>query len=204
MTDSEEGAEQARKQEIAAQAMDPGVTNAVAVALFWADEGEPVDVQTAYDAIQEQVEAVRRGSLSGVEATLVAQAAALNGMFVDLARRGQASLGRPGTAAERHLRLALKAQNQCRATLDKLADIASRPSKTHDQRPPITRIVREIVYPPIRRSGDGAEGENAKNTRNELIDGAGDEGLDGGAAGGVFHKDPDAETVGAFDRATYG
>jgi hypothetical protein len=166
MANMEDGTSE-RAREIAAQAVDPCVTNAVTVAAFWIGE-EDVDLQSAYDAIQLQVQEVRKGALSGVEATLVGQAAALNGMFVDMARRGQASLGQPGSLAERYLRLALKAQNQCRATLDVLASIACRPSKAFEEPQRITRIERVIIRPPLSFAGRedglaGGENENASN-----------------------------------------
>ena len=133
--------------EPARQAVDPSFTNAAAVAAFWAGDAETIDAQAAYDAIHAQVQAVRNGALASVEATLVAQAIALNGVFVDLARRGQASLGKLGQGAERLLRLAFKAQNQCRATLYTLANVASRPSKTQERPHQITRIERVIIRP---------------------------------------------------------
>jgi hypothetical protein len=195
MTRRYDGQSKARKREIAAQAIDPCVTNSVAVAAFWESSDGAVDLQAAYEAIHAQVQEVRSGVLSSVEATLVGQATALNTIFVDLARRGQASLDRPGNAAERYLRLALKAQNQCRATLDTLAGIAGRPSKHWEERDAVRRIGGNVLVSqtniaqanisggPMQVNNGafaegGHEGENVKNIRNELKDWADGEGLD--------------------------
>lgn len=57
------------------------------------------------------------------KATLTAQAAAFDAIFTELARRGALNLGEYLSASETYLRLALKAQSQCRATLETLAEI---------------------------------------------------------------------------------
>ncbi|WP_420140031.1 hypothetical protein [Sphingomonas sp.] len=141
-------AESARRRESAAQAVDPCVTSAVVVAAFWEDaNGAAIDPQAGYEAVLDQVQAVRDGALSGPEAMLVGQATALNAIFAEMARRGQAALGRPGIAAERYLRLAMRAQAQSRATLRALSDMANRPSKEVEAPRQITRIERIIVQP---------------------------------------------------------
>jgi hypothetical protein len=140
-----------RLREIAAQAVDPCVTNAAVVAAFWEDaSGSAIDPQAGYDAVREQVQAVRDGGLSCVEAALTGQAIALNVIFAELARRGQAALNRKGDGAERYLRLAMRAQAQCRATLHELRDVSDRPTKEDEVVPPITRIERVIIEPPRR------------------------------------------------------
>ena len=137
-----------RLKEIAEQAVDPCVTSSAVVTAFWGDVSGAIDPQAGYEAVREQVQAVRDGGLSGVEATLTGQAIALNVIFAEMARRGQAALGRPGNASERYMRLAMRAQAQCRATLHELRDLAERPTKEDEVVPQITRIERVIVYPP--------------------------------------------------------
>lgn len=57
------------------------------------------------------------------KATLTAQAAAIDAIFPEPARRGALNLGEYLSASETYFRLALKAQSQCRATLEALAEI---------------------------------------------------------------------------------
>ena len=168
-----DGASVARLKEIAAQAVDPCVTSSAVVAAFWGDTGGgTIDPQSGYEAVQAQVKQVRDGGLSGAEATLVGQAIALNVIFAEMARRGEAALNMPGNAAERYLRLAMKAQAQCRATLHELGDLANRPTKDDEVTPRITRIERVIVYPPRydaegrRIPPEGAEGTDNMAARN--------------------------------------
>jgi hypothetical protein len=54
---------------------------------------------------------------------LTAQAHTLDAIFGNCARRAAANMGEYMHAAELYLRLALKAQSQCRATLETLAAI---------------------------------------------------------------------------------
>lgn len=72
-------------------------------------------------------EAVNRNDLSGPEQMLNSQAIALNAMFAELARRSLTNMGEYLDASERYMRLALKAQSQCRATLETLAAIKNPP-----------------------------------------------------------------------------
>jgi len=62
-------------------------------------------------------------NLRDVEALLTAQIATLNAMFVDLSRCGLLNAGQYVATSEIYMRLALKAQAQCRATAETLAAI---------------------------------------------------------------------------------
>ena len=67
-----EGMSVARMREIAAQAVDPCVTSSMVVAAFWEEaRGSSIDPKAGYDAIQDEVEAVRDGGMAGAKATLV-------------------------------------------------------------------------------------------------------------------------------------
>ena len=63
----------------------------------------------------------KNGDLSNVEAMLYSQAVALQGMFVDLAMRAKKQTGLP--QIQSLLTLSLRAQGQCRTTLEALAEI---------------------------------------------------------------------------------
>lgn len=73
--------------------------------------------------MREKTEKVQSGDLSDLEATLTAQAATLDAMFNELARRAALNMGEHLNAAEIYLRHAFKAQSQCRSTLEALAEI---------------------------------------------------------------------------------
>lgn len=63
------------------------------------------------------------GDMAVVSRMLVSQAITLDSMFTELARRGAVNMGEYPDAAERYLRLAMKAQGNSRATLEALAKI---------------------------------------------------------------------------------
>ena len=84
-----------------------------------------LDTPSLIGALREQTQAVHRGDMKAAEAMLMNQATALQSLFVKLTETGlQAGLLRQQETA---LRLALKAQSQCRATLETLSNIKNPP-----------------------------------------------------------------------------
>ena len=73
--------------------------------------------------LRAQGDAVAGGDLSDAERMLNAQAVALNAIFNELARRAATNMGTYLETTERYLRLAMKAQAQCRATVEALAEM---------------------------------------------------------------------------------
>jgi len=214
-----EGRGVARERELAEQAIDPDVTSAAVVAAFWECLDGGIDPQAGYEAMRAHVAQARKNVRASAEATLLGQAAALNAIFADMARRAQAHLGRPGRAAERYLRLAMRAQNQCRATLNALAELSRQRADVAEPSDRIVRIERRIVYPERRPNeelvaagrapypaGDADSGADVEGTTSgsgweEVAYGA---GLDGGTARRLFADDARAQTMGALDRPAYG
>ena len=84
-----------------------------------------LDRPALIDALRQQTTAVHKGDLRAAEAMLMNQATALQSLFAKLTENGlNTNLLRE---QESVLRLALKAQNQCRATLETLANIKNPP-----------------------------------------------------------------------------
>lgn len=79
------------------------------------------------EALDAAIIAVQGGDLRGSEALLMAQAVTLNAIFANLALRAQVNVGQYLDTTERYMRLALKAQSQCRATLETLAVLKNPP-----------------------------------------------------------------------------
>ena len=105
------------------------VANASATAAFQGDDHGEMSLDDLIDALQAHGRNVNRADLSGVEQMLAAQSVTLNAVFTQLARRASRNMdsSRHLGAAEIYLRLALKAQGQCRATLESLAAIKNPP-----------------------------------------------------------------------------
>jgi hypothetical protein len=97
--------------------------NTQTVRLFAKNQHGIVDVTESLALMTDKVAAVQSGNLSGTEATLTAQAVALDVIFNELARRAAINMGEHLDATETYMRLALKAQNQCRATLQTLGEL---------------------------------------------------------------------------------
>jgi len=79
------------------------------------------------NALRTSGKAVNKGDLSAAENMLQAQAIALDAIFAEMARRSAVNMGEFLDATDRYIRLALKAQSQCRATVETLAVIKNPP-----------------------------------------------------------------------------
>lgn len=79
-----------------------------------------VEVTDVFAIITDQIAAVGKGDLSHQRAMLAGQATALNSIFTELARRAGANMGEYVSATQIYMRLALKAQSQCRSTVEAL------------------------------------------------------------------------------------
>lgn len=80
-----------------------------------------VDVTEVVDELRRQTAAINNGDLTRAEDMLLAQAHTLDSLFAQLTGRALRSQQRDGL--ESYMRLALKAQNQARATLQTLAEL---------------------------------------------------------------------------------
>jgi len=99
-------------------ALDPAVAGAVVIQEFTKCFGEQ-DLPALIQALNTSIDKAKGGDVSQAEAMLYAQANALQGIFMGLAHR--ASQQGYLKQWEAFLRMALKAQNQCRMTLETLA-----------------------------------------------------------------------------------
>ena len=72
-------------------------------------------LNAARDVLREAADKVKAGDLSDMELMLAAQTIALNAVFSDMAWRAAENVGKYLLATETYLRLAFKAQAQCRA-----------------------------------------------------------------------------------------
>lgn len=114
--------DKAKDRKMAEALMRPSVQAAFTIHAF---EKSKVDVLRFVDELTAQIEAVNGGDLKRAEAILITQAHTLNELFNSLARKAcdQQYLDQ----YETFLRLALKAQTQCRATLETLSTIKNPP-----------------------------------------------------------------------------
>lgn len=155
-----------------------------------------LDVQALAATLRDQAAVVGGGSLGQAEGILINQATALQSLFARLVERGMASDSIPGF--ETNMRMALRAQAQCRATLETLAEIKNPPVVYARQANVTTgpqQVNNGVATPPAPRARD-LEPEPSKLL--EEIDG---QWLDTGATSAPGRADPHLATVGAVDGA---
>ena len=100
--------------------LSPTIQSAVAIEA-WSKFAGTVDLADLVDDLRERIKKVQGGDMQPVEAMLFGQAMTLQTIFTNLARKAQAQ--EYLKQFQVNLTLALKAQAQCRATLEALAEI---------------------------------------------------------------------------------
>jgi hypothetical protein len=99
------------------------VSNMALMQSFGSRFNGEVGITPAVKALRATMREVHAGNMQSSETLLYSQAVALNAMFGELACRAAINMGSYPQAAERYMRLALKAQSQSRNTLETLANI---------------------------------------------------------------------------------
>jgi hypothetical protein len=100
-------------------------TNSAAVVMEYGKVFGEQDVQTLVGELEASIKRIQDGDMRKCEALLMGQAQALQSMFMSFARRALVQEYQPNL--ESFFRMALKAQNQCRMTLETLATIKNPP-----------------------------------------------------------------------------
>lgn len=110
---------QSRDEAIADKLLQSSALSSAVIESFKANlQGESVDFVLALGLLEHEVNKLQSGDLSRIEEMLLSQAVALELMFASLARRAKSQ--EKLLQYETHMRFALKAQSQSRATLQAL------------------------------------------------------------------------------------
>ena len=175
------------------------VQNAAAM-MPWAVIGEP-NIQEVVKALRHQTSMVTEdGCMKSAEEMLYGQAVALQNIFTHLSRRAALNANTYPQATETYLKLAFKAQSQCRSTLEALAEIKNPRSVAFVRQANIAAGHQQV------NNGTGATdaGSPAREIQAEpskLLEATHGERLDFGAQGAAGGAHQDLATVGALDRA---
>jgi hypothetical protein len=111
-------------RELAEALLRPNVNAAMTVQHFKSHvHSDGLSLNHLVNVLAAQSEAVNAGRLQRCEAMLASQAHTLDAIFNDLAIRSACNLGNYNQTAEMYMRLALKAQSQCRATIEAIAEM---------------------------------------------------------------------------------
>lgn len=158
---------------------------------------DQLDTPALIDALRAQTKAVQKGDLRAAEAMLMNQATALQSLFVKLTETGlQANLLRQQETA---LRLALKAQSQCRATLETLANIKN-PTVVYATQANVTTGPQQINNGLQTSPTDPRKTKTQENKLKEL-DNEPQQWLDTGTTSATGSAHQGAKTVAPIHRA---
>lgn len=110
--------------DLAELAIMPTTTNGVVTSMFAGRTlGVNLGLKEMVLELNSQVEAVQHGDKRQLESLLLSQATTLNAIFAELARRAALNMSSNIPATEAYMRMALRAQNQSRATLETLSAV---------------------------------------------------------------------------------
>ncbi len=182
---------------IARTVLRPTVQAAVTLKEYGKSYGD-LDLGGLIDSLTEQTRASSDGDLKRAEAMLTTQAHTLDAIFNNLARR--AINAEYMDNLDRYLKLALRAQSQCRATWEALATIKNPPVVGYVRQANIAHGPQQVNNASTAPDGAPRAGENP-NLQNKLLEEKDGERLDPGTACTPGRADPAMATVGEVDRA---
>ena len=182
-------------QALAAMATRSALT-ATVVKAYAAGDSDVLDLSDLMDEMREAGRDVNRNDLTRVEAMLASQALALEAVFNNLALRAIKADHIP--RMETYLKLALKAQSQCRATIETLATIKS---------PPVVIAKQANVTTGPQQINNGAakpsRTREIETEQSKLLEDDHGQRMDTRTTGTAGGTDPVMETVGALDRPAH-
>ena len=122
--------EKSREQQVAEISLNPITLNTNTARVFSSGVFGELAITESIEVVRKMTDAVVQGSnLNELEELLTTQAVALNGIFNYLALRAHTNIGHYPETVEKYMKLALKAQAQCRSTIEAINEIKN-PIKT--------------------------------------------------------------------------
>jgi len=151
--------------------------------------------------VRKHAQAVTAGNLSRLEQMLTAQAHSLDALFYSLARRARANIVEGYVdVGETYMKLALRAQAQCRATAESIATIKNPPAVAFVRQANIAAGHQQVnngVASPTQSS----RAEQNEARQDKLLEASYGERLDTRAPSTAMRANTALETVAAIDRA---
>jgi hypothetical protein len=176
----------------------PEVQAAVAIKSL---QGDNHDVNAVIRELERQVTAVQAGDFRRAEAMLIAQAHTLDELFSNLARRASRNFDSGyRDAGETYLRLALKAQSQCRTTWESLAEIKNPRPVAFVRQANIAHGPQQVNNGMGQAMEPTPRAEKSAFHSNELLGCNSGERLDIGAPETAVGANPELAAVGEVDR----
>jgi len=152
------------------------------------------DVPSLVKELREQSEAVNRGDMSHLEKMLANQATSLQNLFARMTERAMSQSHMPHI--EGFMRLALKAQNQSRSTIETLAAIKT-PPVIYAKQANISNGHQQINNGTLTSTHAHAQAGKTINQQNELLEvDHGGEKMDSRTTSATSRKDKAMATLG--------
>jgi len=177
--------------------LHPAVQGAFTVEKYNKAYGE-LDLLRLANSLIKQTNSSNEGDLKRGVAMLTAQAHTLDTIFNNLAQRAALNMGEHMQACETYLKLALRAQSQCRATWEALSTIKNPPIAGFVNQANIANGPQQVNNgtKPVSEPPRTRENPNPKSKLLEEKDG---ERLDTGATGAAGGVDSEMAAVGRID-----
>ena len=187
-----------------------GIASNASTAIAFMNTTQPdLSLNEMVNSLRDQGKRVSSNDFSQQEQMFNAQANALNAIFGELCRRAALNMGTHMDVTERYLRLAFKAQGQCRTTVETLAtiknppvvyakqaNIAHGPQQVNNGKAPGFDISTRATAP--------AHGKT-ESEQTKLLDGDRNGGafMDAGTAATAARGNPAVEALGAVHGAAH-
>jgi hypothetical protein len=165
---AEATSEKSMARVVAEVALSSYATNGLTTQAF-TDKFGDLDIQEVIGVMKGRQAQVRSGDLSLLENMLTAQVFTLNALFNKLAQRSGLNMGEHLGAADTYMRLALKAQAQCRSTIEAINEIKNPSSATFVRQANIGNAVQVNNGQNLSSTHAGARMEKNQTEPNKLL-----------------------------------
>ena len=176
---------ESEKQALARHSVVPEYLAAGSIDTLTASPDQPIDLNELTIELENQTEQLKNGESGRAESILCSQSHTLDAMFHHLVRRAMVNINEGYAVGREYLKLGMKAQSQCRATVDSLSAM----------RQP---VIRQTNIAHTQQVNNFPEKENPQDKLLEQTDG---ERLDPRTPSEAVKGDTVLETVGAKHRA---
>ncbi len=159
--------------------LSPHIHHAITSELFLNTIGgkDQQDIDSTTSEFTRRITKVKNSDMSGIGATLVAQSITLDSIFNELVCKSFVNMGNHLPATETYMRMALKAQSQCRTTIEALNKIKNLKSVTITKQ---ANISKQQIVNNGTMSTDSTHAEKNKKSSNKLLEEIEHERLDTG------------------------
>lgn len=186
------------RQAMTEGAMNPAINSAPLLVAFLGKTWGSIGTTEAMQTLTAKAEAIHGGDLREAETALISQATVLQALFLELTRRAGLNMGEHLDATETYMKLALKAQNQSRMTLETLAAIKNPPGVVYARQANFANGPQQVNNGvPAPAASHTAKTESPQS---QVLESSNGERLDLGAQAAAGAVDPHMATVGAIHR----